>query len=256
MVDIKASHGYVTIIMPAYNCELYIETAIRSVINQTYNYWKLIVVNDNSTDSTCEIVEKISAEDQRVMLVHNTGNKGAASARNFGIDICSSEYIAFLDGDDIWEPDKLETQLHEMQQKNADMSYTSYAIVDENGDQKRNTYIVPGSVTFEKLLNENVIGCSTVVMSGKLAQKYRFPTDFYHEDYCLWLKILCDDHKVIGCPQVLVKWRLISNSRSFNKKNSALNRWKIYRQYLNLSLMKSSSAFLKYTVNGLRKYLK
>lgn len=256
MVENTSDMGSVTVIMPVYNGERYIETAIRSVIDQTYGNWKLIVVNDGSTDSTCSIVERLSSEDSRIILVHNGGDKGAAGSRNYGLDMCSSEYVAFLDSDDVWEPSKLKTQLDQMKQKGADMSYTSYAIVDENGVRKKSNYIVPETTTFEQMLKENVVGCSTVILSGDIVQKYRFTTDFYHEDYCMWLDILRDGYTVIGCPEVLAKWRLIANSRSANKKSSAINRWKIYRQYLNLPLIKSIRVFLKYTVNGIGKYFK
>lgn len=254
MVEKKASLGTVTVVMPVYNCEMYIENAILSVLAQTYTHWRLIVINDGSTDSSCSIVQKIASTDKRVTLVHNTSVKGAAGARNCGLDMCVGEFVAFLDSDDVWEPDKLETQLMEMNRKNADMSYTSYSIVDENGKSRKKTYVVPESTSFEQMLKENVVGCSTVVFTNELARKYRFATDYYHEDYCMWLDILRDGYKVIGCPEPLVKWRLISNSRSFNKKNSAKNRWEIYRHYLKLPLSVSVKAFLMYAINGIKKY--
>lgn len=255
-MDKKTDIGTVTVIMPVYNCELYIEEAILSVVNQTYIDWKLIVVNDGSTDSTCSIVRKIASEDSRVTLVHNSAGRGAAGARNFGLDMCSGEFVAFLDSDDVWEPDKLEIQLQKMKQKHADMSYTSYAIMDENGNPRKSTYIVPESTSFEQMLKENVVGCSTVVLSNEVAQKYRFAADYYHEDYCMWLDILRDGHAVIGCPQALVRWRLTSSSRSFNKKNSAKSRWRIYRRYLRLPFFVSIKVFLMYMFNGIRKYFR
>lgn len=254
MADSMTNIGLVTVIMPVYNCERYIESAIRSVIDQTYDNWKLIVVNDGSTDCTCSIVERISSEDHRVVLVHNVEEKGAAGARNFGLSLIEGEYVAFLDSDDIWDCNKLKTQLYEMKIKRADISYTSYSIIDENGERKKSDYIVPQSTTFEDMLKENVVGCSTVIMREKLARQYRFATNFYHEDYCLWLKILRDGYTAVGCTCVLTKWRLITNSRSFNKKNSAISRWKIYRQYLNLPLIKSVKVFLLYTIRGIKKY--
>ena len=114
--------------------------------------------------------------------------------------------------------------------------------------------MVPETITFDGLLKENVIGCSTVIVSAEIANKYRFVEDYYHEDYCLWLNLLRDGYKVVGCEEVLVEWRLITNSRSFNKRNSALYRWKIYREYLNLPIRKSIRLFFHYFIGGIKKY--
>ena len=89
------------------------------------------------------------------------------------------------------------------------------------------------------MLKENLIGCSTVMISGDIAKQYRFATDFYHEDYCLWLNILRDGYSAVGCTEPLVDWRLIENSRSFDKRKAAGNRWRIYRDYLGFPLVKS-----------------
>ena len=110
--------------------------------------------------------------------------------------------------------------------------------------------------TFNEMLKENYIGCSTVIVSGSIAKDYIFSTDFYHEDYCLWLQLLKDGFKAIGCPQPLVKWRFISGSRSSNKIKSALSRWRIYRKKLKLSFIKSSKSLISYAINGIYKYSK
>lgn len=251
---IKAGNQSVTIIMPVYNCERYIEAAIQSVILQTYPHWELIVIDDGSSDSTCSIVRKMEQKDSRIKLLRNPENMGTARTRNRGLDLSAGDYVAFLDSDDTWQPDKLLLQIQKMQRENGDISYTSYAIIDNEGNAIKKTYIVPETTTFDDLLKENVIGCSTVMLSGDMAKKYRFIQDFYHEDYCLWLDMLCDGCKAVGCTETLVNWRLIENSRSFNKKNSALKRWKIYREYLGLSYIKSMSLLCRYFIRGIRKY--
>ncbi len=250
----KAEKAKVSIIMPAYNCELYIEAAIRSVINQTHTNWELFVIDDGSKDLTCDIVNKLVIKDDRIKLIKNTHNMGVAKTRNRGLDMCQGDYVAFLDSDDVWHAEKLEKQLIKMVDENGDISYTSYAIVDGAGAPSKNAYIVPENVNFNQLLKENFIGCSTVVISADIAAKYRFATDFYHEDYCLWLDILRDGYKASGCAEVLTDWRLIVNSRSFNKRKSAMNRWRIYRGHLKLSLFKSIRAFFWYMLGGLKKY--
>ena len=251
---VNGEQPLVSVIMPAYNCERYIEIAIRSVMQQTHQRWELLIIDDGSSDSTCKIAQRMAGQDTRIRWIKNPENMGVAKTRNRGLDLAEGDYVAFLDSDDCWHPDKLSVQLQNMRQKGADLSCTSYAIVNEDGEPTKAAYIVPESIDFEDLLKENVIGCSTVLLSGEVAKKYRFVTDFYHEDYCLWLDIVRDGYTAVGCREVLADWRFIANSRSFNKRKSAMNRWRIYREYLHLSLPKSIGAFLSYAFGGWKKY--
>ena len=250
----RASLPLVSVIVPVYNCAPYVEQAIRSVMAQSYPAWELIVIDDCSTDTTREIVARVAEEDERVHLICNAENLGVAKTRNKGLEQSRGAYVAFLDGDDLWLPEKLERQLALMEERQADIVYSSYGIVNAAGQPAAEDYVVPERTTFEQMLGENVIGCSTVLLKGEVARRYRFMVDFYHEDYCLWLDMLKDGLLAVGCPQVLVKWRLISNSRSFNKQNSAKNRWRIYRSYLKLPFFKSALLFFRYMINGIRKY--
>lgn len=244
----------VSVIMPAYNAAAYIESAIRSVMAQTYSHWRLLVIDDGSGDDTCAIVTRLSGEDDRVTLLRNERNMGVAETRNRGLDLCDGSCVAFLDSDDLWHPDKLTLQVRKMQEEQADLVYTSYGIMDCEGHPCKKPYLVPDATDFDHLLRENVIGCSAVLISEALARTYRFAACFYHEDYCLWLKMLQDGHKAVGCQEVLMTWRLACGSRSFDKRNGACNRWRIYRRHLGLPLCKSLSCFASYAVNGIKKY--
>lgn len=244
----------VSVIMPVYNCAAYVEEAVRSVLAQTVSDLELLVIDDGSKDDTFAIVTRLAAEDARVIPLKNPENMGVARTRNRGLDMARGDYIAFLDGDDRWHPEKLRVQIARMQAENAALSYTSYAIVDAAGNPSKAAYIVPERVNFNGLLCENVIGCSTVMLTRAVAAEYRFVTDFYHEDYCLWLDILRGGHTAAGCTAPLTDWRLIQNSRSFDKKKSAHNRWRIYRGYLKLSVVRSVWAFACYAVHGVKKY--
>ena len=250
----NAEAPLVSVIMPAYNAQRFIREAIDSVIAQTHADWELLVLDDGSSDDTCAVVEDMAAKDERIRLIKNPSNMGVAKTRNRGLDLCRGDYVAFLDSDDIWHPEKLTSQISVMKSKDARLAYTSYAIVDENGAPCKNAYVVPEHVSFDDMLKENHIGCSTVMLSSDIAKQYRFATDFYHEDYCLWLDILNAGHKAAGCPEVLVDWRLIKNSRSFNKFNSAKNRWRIYRRHMNYSAIKSARLILCYIFSGIKKY--
>jgi len=246
----------VSVIMPAYNSERFIEDAVCSVIAQTYTNWELLVIDDGSVDSTCAIAERLAAEDERIQLIRNEINMGVARTRNRGFDLCHGDYVALLDSDDVWHPQKLERQLSRMRKENADVSFCSYAIINEEGIPVKGDYVVPESISLDRLLRENVIGCSTVMLSSCVAKKYKFDAEYYHEDYLMWLRLLADGYVAIGCKDVLAQWRLLKNSRSYNKKRSAANRWKIYREYMNFPLLKSLWLFGNYVILSLRKYLK
>lgn len=244
----------ISVIMPAYNAERFIAEAICSVQTQTYENWELLILDDGSSDQTCSIAEKFARQDSRIRLLKNEKNMGVARTRNRGFDLCRGELVALLDSDDVWHEDKLARQLDLLRRSGADLAYSSYAIVDLSGQKVRADYIVPEEVGFRELLKENVIGCSAVLLRSELLEKNRFLPDYFHEDYVLWLQLLRDGHRAVGCREVLVNWRFVENSRSFNKKRAARNRWRIYRSYLQLPLHRSLWAFGHYAVRCLRKY--
>lgn len=244
----------VSVIMPAYNAERFLEEAVRSVMNQTFRDWELIILDDCAKDSTYALAEKLAAEDSRIILLRNEQNMGVARTRNRGFDLCRGKYVALIDSDDVWHPQKLEKQLERMEQTGAELSYTSYAIVDDKGNKVKDDFLVPDQVTYHDQLTRNAIGCSTVMLRATLLEKYRFVTDFYHEDYVLWIQLLKDGHKAAGCREILVDWRFLENSRSFNKAKAARNRWRIYRDYLKLPLHKRLWAFGGYALSSLKKY--
>lgn len=252
----RAENKTVSVIMPAYNAASTIEESIRSVMAQTYAAWELLVIDDGSADNTCAIVERLAVEDERIHLLRNPQNCGVAQTRNRGLALCNHSYAAFLDSDDVWHPNKLAVQVQTAEQQQADLVYTSYAIVDADSAPCKEPYLVPAQIDFHGLLKENVIGCSTVLMTAAVAAQYRFLSDFYHEDYCLWLDILRDGHKAVGCTEVLTNWRLIAHSRSFDKKNGARNRWRIYRRHLGFSVIRSLRYFAVYAWRGFKKYKK
>lgn len=244
----------VTVIMPAYNAARFLEAAISSVQAQTMEDWELLVIDDGSSDESCQIAEAFAQKDPRICFLPNPKNMGVSATRNRGIELAKGTYIAFLDSDDVWHPEKLQMQLEAMEKSGAGICYTSYAIVDEHGKKSKESYLVPAQVDFAGLLKENVMGCSTVMLRAELLENERFGETYYHEDYVLWLTLLQKQVKAVGCTQVLTDWRLIANSRSFNKFRSAKFRWLIYRKFLKLPFGKSVAAFAGYATASLRKY--
>lgn len=241
----------VSVVMPAYNAERFIEETIQSVVWQTYENWELIVVDDCSTDGTRSLVMQWADRDSRITLLPCRENGGVAKARNVGIAAAKGRWIALLDSDDLWMADKLEKQLKLAEETGAELIYCSYALMSP---ERETIFLVPEETDYEKTLVQSVISCSTVLMEKSIAQRYPFSSTYYHEDYILWLSILRDGHRARGCREVLAKYRLHPNSRASNKWNSARQRWVVYREYLHLPLFKSCKVFVRYTLAGLKKY--
>lgn len=243
----------VTVIMPAYNAEAYIGGAIRSVRAQGERDWELLVIDDGSGDGTWAAAVEAAGDDERIRLLKNPENMGAAATRNRGLDLAQGEYVAFLDCDDLWAPEKLERQWALLDRTGGDLCYSGYRLVDETGAVRRN-YPVPAQVSYEALLRENVIGCSTVVLRRSALGDSRFDSAYFHEDYVLWLTLLSRGCRAVGCTEFLADWRYRPDSRSFSKGNAARQRWRIYRRYLKLPLWKSLWYFGGYALAGLKKY--
>ena len=154
----------VSIIMPFYKKELYIEDSIKSILNQSYQNFEIILINDDVDNK--DFVKKISELDARVILLQNNKNLGAGLSRNKGISVSNGEFIAFCDCDDLWKKNKLELQLNFMKQLNLSFSFTSYEIIDENNNfiSLRKAY---SDIDFNKLRNSCDIGLSTVILKQK-----------------------------------------------------------------------------------------
>lgn len=246
----------VSVIMPAYNVAPFIEEAITSVISQTVTDWELFVIDDCSKDHTYAIASDCAKMDSRICVLRNEKNSGVAVTRNRGIDLARGKYIAFLDSDDRWHPEKLEKQLKRLRDTGSGIGYCSYRIVGASGEKARADYIVSETAKYEDILKENYIQCSAMLIRADLVKKHRFNTEFFHEDYILGLDILSDGEMAAGCREPLLDWRYLENSRSFNKKKAAMNRWRIYRHYLKLPFLKALYLFSCYAVAGFRKYFR
>ena len=179
----------VSIITPVFNASLFIGEAIQSVISQTYQDWELIVVDDCSTDNTAEVVSFFAENDSRIQLIKSEVHSGGYPSipRNKGIESAKGRFIAFLDADDIWEPDKLESQIALFDGKTP-IVFSNYQVISKNGE-KITTIQVPSRVTYNMLLKLNYIACSSAVVDTKCTGAFLFPVVHY-EDYALWLSLL------------------------------------------------------------------
>ena len=243
---------HVSIITPSYNSEYYIEETLLSVLAQSYQNWEMIIIDDCSTDKSIDIIQRYTTIDSRIKLLHNTANLGVAESRNKGIGVCSGEYIALLDSDDIWFPKKLEKQIHLMQTKNIFMSYSAYNTIDEKG-QTMNHFHTKDKITYHDMLKTSTIGTLTTIYNAKKLGKFYF-MKIGHEDYVFKLHILKQIPYAEGIDEILASYRIAKNSISSNKLKAATWQWNIYRNIEKISFFKSIYYFLNYTYHGIFKY--
>ena len=182
-----ADYGLVSIIMPNYNSENYVKATIQSVLNQTYQNWELLFVDDCSTDNSLEIVKSFS--DDRIKILQNETNSGAAVSRNYALRMAEGKWIAFLDSDDLWIPEKLEKQLTFMVENNYDFTYTHYRVCN-NGTWEDFIRVSPKKVTLRKMYNYCYFSTITVMYSREKLGLLQIPDIKKRNDYALWLTAL------------------------------------------------------------------
>ncbi|MFC0559257.1 glycosyltransferase family 2 protein [Halalkalibacter alkalisediminis] len=243
----------VSIVTPVYNAERFVTETIHSVTAQTYSNWELIVVDDCSNDQSKEIIRSFQEKDDRIKYECLETNMGAAVARNTGIKKAVGKYVAFLDSDDLWRPEKLEKQVAFMEDGQKLFSFTGYQLLNEDGSERGKVISVPKVVTYESLLKNTIIGCLTVMLNIEVLGKVQMPTIRTRQDFVLWLSILKNGHVAYGLQEDLAWYRKVKNSISSNKLNAAKRNWKIYREFENLPFFKACYVFINYAWNGLRK---
>lgn len=239
----------VSIIVPVYNAGNYIEEAIRMVEAQTYRDWELILVDDCSVDNSRQVIEehlaKAEAAGKRIRLIKKEVNQGAAMARNTGIDASEGRYIAFLDADDIWMPEKLEKEVAFMEEKQAAFVCTSYEFGDEQARGTGKIVHVPETLSYKQALSRTVIFTTTVLLDRqKTGRELIHMPNVKSEDTALWWKILRSGYTAYGLDEVLAIYRRPAKSLSSNKWEAIKRIWYLYRRQEGLSLLQSLYYFI------------
>ena len=232
------TEGLVSIIMPAYNCEAFIGEALDSVIRQTYKNWEIIVVDDCSTDRTGDIVQAYIERDPRIKYDKLEINSGAAVARNKAVEIASGTYIAFLDSDDIWFPEKLSRQIRFMQNNDYDFTCTSYTKIDEKGNDLKRTIVAESKRDYDGVL-KTCPGNSTVIYNAERLGKFQISNIKKRNDYVMWLQVIKKAKYLFGMKEPLGSHRIRTEGISSKKTSLVGYHWKVYREIEKLSLMKS-----------------
>lgn len=245
--------GLISIIMAAYNAEKTIEQAIESVLHQTYPDFELLVVDDYSTDRTEEIVERYAKNDKRIRLIKNVADNGASYARKKGLEEADGSWIAILDSDDAWKPEKLERQIALQKKTNGDLFFTGSAFMDAEG-KPINWYLhAPKEVSYRQLLKQNVLSNSSALVRKEIYRKYYAVGDNMHEDFAIWLGILKEGKKAYGVDEPLLIYRIAKSSKSGNKVRAAKMNWNTYR-YVGLGTIEAVYYEVWYMVKGILKY--
>ena len=240
----------VSIITPSYNSSQYTGRTIDSIRSQTYQDWELIIIDDCSTDQSRDVIQYYVNQDSRIKLICLEGNSGAAVARNVGIENAIGRFIAFLDSDDTWHPEKLEKQIAFMLQHNYALSYTQYHQVNENGETIGNLYF-PEKTHYYALLKTCTIGCLTAMYDTAKIGKVYFPLIRKRQDFALWLKILKQVEYAYCVPEDLASYTVRSDSISANKWKAAQYNWRLYRDIEKLTFLSSFYYFSHYAIRGI-----
>lgn len=246
-------NSLVSIVMPTHNSSKTIIDSVKTVIEQTYSEWELLLVDDCSSDNTWSLIQGLTKSDARIKAISNEVNIGAGGSRNKAIELSKGRYIAFLDSDDKWCKTKLEKQIAFMQKNKVAFSYTGYQKFNESGLQ--GVVIPPVSATYKKLIVSNFIGCLTVIYDQFILGKQYMPLIRKRQDFGLWLKLLSECNIARGMPEVLAYYS-VDTGMSQNKFNILKWQWLFYRKELNLSFIKTAYIFPIYAYKGIFKSLK
>ena len=241
----------VAVIMPVFNGEKFLSEALQSVFAQTYKHWHLFVINDNSSDNTKNILDNFCLDLQNITIIENRKNLGIAMSRNEAIIRASSDWIAFLDADDVWHPQKLMEQLDLAANTGSSVVFSPYYIINDNG-------IVTGHVSTKKVISVqdmshyNPIGNLTGMYNAKRLGKV-LQSNIKHEDYLMWMQIVSKAGKAYSTSKPLAFYRKTSNGVSAQKAKTIRWQWSIYREVFGYGTLKSMWSLSLYALHNLTK---
>lgn len=245
----------VSIITPSYNSSRFVRATIESIQVQTYQNWELLITDDCSNDGSVSVIREYMEKDSRIKLFIQETNQGPGAARNRSLENATGQYIAFLDSDDVWEPQKLEKQLEFMKEEKAAFVFSAYYLMDEKGIPLNKIVHVPAKIDYAGYLRNTIIGCLTVLIDRKQTGDFRMPLIRTSQDMATWLLIMKRGFKAYGMPEPMAGYRVVGNSNTSKKRKAALDVWKVYRQIEHLSFGYACFNFMGYVRNAIKKRL-
>ncbi len=242
----------VSIITPCFNSSKYLAETYKSILDQTYTNWEWIVVDDYSTDNSVELLK--SFEESRLIIIQAKSNKGAANARNQGLDIAKGRYITFLDSDDIWKPNFIERCLTFLRDNNETLVYATYHRVNEELQPILKDFIAIDKVNKNRILYNCPIPMLTSMYDQKEIGKIYFPDIELREDHAMWINLLNKIEHARAIKEPLAYYRIRENSVSRDKFRIAKKQYNLYREFLKMNVFKASFYTCCWALNGLKKY--
>ena len=229
----------ISVVTPVRDAEATLEAAVASVRAQTLGDWEMLLVDDGSRDGSAALAARLAAADDRLRLLGWAESRGPAAARNAGIRAARGRYVAFLDADDLWRPEKLAVQVGYMEATGAPFTFAAVRRIDQAG-RPLGVIAVPARVDHARLLRGNVIPCQTAAYDRLHYGAVEMPDLPRRQDYGLWLTLLARGGEAHGLPQVLADWRMRPGSLSSNKLVAAAATWRVYREVEGLGRMRSA----------------
>lgn len=246
----------VSIIVPVYNAGRFIEETMDCVAAQSYSQWELLLVEDGSSDGTVPIIEEYIRKnsESRIRLIRQPENQGAARARNRGLKEAAGRYIAYLDADDLWMPEKLEHQLAFMAERKAAFAFTGYEFADENGRGLGRVVRVPQTLNYRQALKNTTIFTTTVMFdTARIDRALLEMPVMKSEDTALWWKILRNGYTAYGLDENLAKYRRAGRTLSSNKLEAMRRIWNLYRKAEGMGILSSAWHFCFWAVRAVRR---
>tara|TARA_B110001450_G_scaffold256483_1_gene287168 strand:+ start:2237 stop:2992 length:756 start_codon:yes stop_codon:yes gene_type:complete len=242
----------ISIIIPYYKKREYILRAIKSILNQSYSNFEIIIVYNDRDTQDLSYLHKIKKKDKRILVIKDSTKMGAGYSRNVAIKKSKGDFIAFLDSDDEWKKNKLETQLNFMQKNSCLISHTSYEIINDKnkiiGRRKAKK-----NLPYKDLLKSCDIGLSTVMVNKKILSNQKFPNIKTKEDYILWLELTKKNVKILGINMYLTKWRKLNNALSSNNIQKIIDGFRVYNIYMKFGYFKSLIYLIRLSINSVIK---
>lgn len=238
----------VSVITPVFNAVPFLSETLASVQGQTLSDWEHILIDDGSTDASLEMIKSAAAADPRLRVLQTSGRLGPGKARNLGLNCASGNYVAFLDADDLWLPQKLETCVAWLRSNHYDFIYHDYRHISRDGKRTGAVIAGPDQLDLPSLHTHRGTGCLTVVIDRKKLPEFCFPADHHglNEDFVAWLRVLKNGHVGHRLPQDLGRYRLSEASRNGNRFASAMVCWRIYRRESKLSFGRALNWWTQY----------
>ena len=246
--------GQVSVIMPIYNAEKHLEEALNSIFVQDYKNIEIVLVDDCSKDNSAKIIADLQKEHPEIVYFLQPENLGAGAARNKALELANGQYVAFLDSDDIWKPQKISRQIELMKATKSPFSYTAIEMIDANSKVIKGKRGIKETCDYNYLLHNTIIATSSVVVDRIALGDFRMPLRRGGQDYATWLKLLRGGAVAHGINEALVSYRVASGSLSSNKFKSIKQVWEIQTQDEKINKFSAAFHVICFCFNAFKKY--